>query len=70
MIQKIINVIAVFSGLTSALVVGSMVYYAVNEDSLREQARERLTDLISESISEIVLPDVTSGPMGPSMRLP
>ena len=70
MIQKIINVIAVFSGLTSALVVGSMVYYAVNEDSLREQARERLTDLISESISEIVLPDVTSGPIGPGMRLP
>jgi hypothetical protein len=70
MIQKLINVVALLSGLTSLAVIGGGVYIHLNQEAWQEQARERLTELITDSISDIALPDVTSGPMGPGMRLP
>ena len=72
MIQKLINVVALLSGLTSLAVIGGGVYVHLNQEAWREEARERLTEIIVDSISDIALPDVTSGPLqtGPSMRLP
>ena len=70
MIQKVINVVALLSGLTSLALIGSGVHGYMNREAYQEQARERLAELISDAISDVVLPDVTTGPMGPGMRLP
>ena len=70
MIQKLINVVALLSGLTSLALIGSGVHGYMNREAYQEQARERLAELISDAISDVVLPDVTTGPMGPGMRLP
>ena len=70
MIQKLINVVALLSGLTSLGLIGTGAYVYLNQEAYQEAARERLAELISDAISDIALPDVTSGPMGPGMRLP
>jgi|TARA_B100000035_G_scaffold121662_1_gene103438 hypothetical protein len=70
MIQKLINVVALLSGLTSLGLIGTGVYGYLNQEAYQEAARERLAELISDAISDVVLPDVTTGPMGPGMRLP
>jgi len=77
--QKIINLIALLSGLTSLAVVGGGVYLYKNADVLIEDAREKATQAAVEAVSaalpklvEAAMPDVpelptTTGPAIPNV---
>jgi hypothetical protein len=58
--QKLINVIALLSGLTSLAVIGGGAYVVINEDAWRAEARERLTEIITEGITD-ALPGLLDG---------
>lgn len=49
--QKVINVIALLSGLTSLAVIGGGVYLYKNADVMVEQARENLSKAAVEAVS-------------------
>ena len=49
--QKIINVIALLSGLTSLAVVSGGSYVYMNQEAWKEQAKERLAEVIAEGIT-------------------
>ena len=44
--QKLINVIALLSGLTSLAVIGGSVYVVMNQDAWRAQAQLELQNLV------------------------
>ena len=58
--QKLINVVALLSGLTSLAVIGGGVYVAMNQDAWREEAKERLTELVAGAITD-ELPGLMDG---------
>ena len=83
--QKVINVIALLSGLTSLAVIGGGVYLYKNADVMIEEARENVANAAVEAISEALpglidaampdIPEVTGpevpfGETGPELRLP
>ena len=83
--QKVINVIALLSGLTSLAVIGGGVYLYKNADVMIEDARKNVANAAVEAISEALpglidaaipdIPEVTSsevpfGETGPDLRLP
>ena len=83
--QKVINVIALLSGLTSLAVIGGGVYLYKNADVMIEEARENVANAAVEAISEalpglidaampdipeVTGPDVPFGETGPDIRLP
>ena len=83
--QKVINVIALLSGLTSLAVIGGGVYLYKNADVMIEDAREKVSEAAVEAISgalpglidaampdipEVTGPDVPFGETGPDIRLP
>jgi len=49
--QKVINVIALLSGLTSLAVIGGGVYLYKNADIMMEEAREKLSAAAVEAVS-------------------
>jgi hypothetical protein len=49
--QKVINVIALLSGLTSAAIIGGAGYVLMNQEAWQEQAKERLAEVIAEGIT-------------------
>ena len=49
--QKVINVIALLSGLTSLAVISGGVYVYMNQEAWQEQAKERLAEVIAEGIT-------------------
>ena len=69
--QKLINGIALLSGLVSLSVVGSGAYLYLNKDALIDQVKEQATEQIIEAITGALpgmlgsaipkLPSVTSG---------
>lgn len=77
--QKIVNVIALLSGLVSLGVVGTGVYLYKNADVLIENARERATEEVKKAVMDAVpgivdglipsVPEVTGGaiPAPPSV---
>ncbi len=74
--QKIINVIALASGLVSLSVVAGAGYLYVNKDTLVENARERVTTAVTEAVSgalpglvDAAMPEIptTTGPAIPSL---
>ena len=77
--QKLINVIALLSGLTSLAVIGGGVYVVMNQEAWQERARERLTEVIKDGVTRALpallddampeLPEVT-GPAIPSTTGP
>ena len=77
--QKVINVIALLSGLTSLAVIGGGVYVVMNQEAWQERARERLTEVIKDGVTSALpglldsampeLPEVT-GPAVPSTTGP
>ena len=76
MMQKVINVIALLSGLTSLAVIGSGVYLYKNANVMIEDARKNVANAAVEAISE-ALPDLIDAAMpdipevtGPDLRLP
>lgn len=58
--QKVINVIALLSGLTSLAFIGGGVYVAMNQDAWKEEAKERLTELVTGAITD-ELPGLMDG---------
>jgi len=77
--QKLINGVALLSGLVSLAVLGGGAYLYVQKDTLIEQSRERVTAAITEAITEAlpslvdaaipVVPEMT-GPVVPSPTMP
>ena len=83
--QKLINVIALLSGLTSLAVLGGGAYLYTQKDAMIEQARENLANAAVEAVTS-ALPGIldksiptlptTTGPAvpmvksGPDLRLP
>ena len=77
--QKLINGVALLSGLVSLAVLGGGVYLYVQKDTLIEQSRERVTAAITEAITEALpslvdaavpgVPEIT-GPAVPSPTMP
>lgn len=49
--QKVVNVIALLSGLTSLAVISGGVYVYMNQEAWQEQAKERLAEVIAEGIT-------------------
>tara|TARA_S200002703_G_scaffold3562_1_gene5085 strand:- start:159 stop:392 length:234 start_codon:yes stop_codon:yes gene_type:complete len=50
--QKLINVVALLSGLTSLAVIGGGAYVYVNMDTWKSEAQERLTGLVTGAITD------------------
>jgi len=50
--QKLINVVALLSGLTSLAVIGGGAYLYMNKDVLVENAREKVTVAVTEAITD------------------
>lgn len=50
--QKLVNTVALLSGLVSLSVLGGGVYLYVNKDALIEDARQRATEAVTEAISQ------------------
>jgi hypothetical protein len=77
--QKLINGVALLSGLVSLSVLGGGAYLYVQKDTLIEQSRERVTAAITEAITEALpgmldaavpgVPEMT-GPVVPSPTMP
>jgi len=67
--QKLINGIALLSGLVSFSILGGGVYLYVQKDTLIEQSRERVTAAITEAITE-ALPGMVGGLMPEMPELP
>ena len=84
--QKVINIIALLSGLTSLAVIGGGVYLYKNADVMIEEARKNVANAAVEAVSGALpglidaampeLPEVTSpdlpigGTTGPNIPLP
>jgi len=82
--QKVINVIALLSGLTSLAVISGGVFIYSNIDKWKEEARENLANAAVEAISEALpglidssmpsVPEVTGPALpsttGPNINLP
>ena len=74
--QKLINVIALLSGLTSLAVIGGGVYLYKNADVLMEDARKKVTAAAVEAVSsalptlvDAAVPELpeTTGPAIPKL---
>ncbi len=50
--QRLVNVIALLSGLTSLAVIGGSAYVYVNMETWQSEAKERLTDLVTGAITD------------------
>ena len=69
--QKLINVVALLSGLTSLGLIGGSAYLLLNKDTLIETARENVTKAATAAITEALpsmldaatpeLPEATGG---------
>mgnify|MGYP007029121067 CR=1 FL=1 len=50
--QKLINVIALLSGLTSLGLIAGSGYVLMNQEAWQREARERLTEIITEGVTD------------------
>jgi hypothetical protein len=60
--QKLINVVALLSGLVSLSVLGGGAWLYVNKDTLVEDARGKVTKAVTEAVTE-ALPAMMDGAM-------
>ena len=60
--QKLINVIALLSGLTSAALIGGAGYLLLNKDALIESAKEQAAKAATEAVAG-ALPGMVKGSM-------
>ena len=58
--QKLVNVVALLSGLTSLAVIGGGVYLYLNKDAMIEDVRSKATEEITKAITE-ALPSIIDG---------
>ena len=67
--QKILNALVIFNFTFAGILTGVLVYSYVNQDKLREEAKERLQEIVVDSVmgvldNSVPLPD-TTGPAIP-----
>ena len=67
--QKILNALVIFNFTFAGILTGVLVYSYVNQDRLREEAKERLQEIVVDSVMGVLddsvpLPD-TTGPAIP-----
>ena len=67
--QKILNALVIFNFAFAGVLTGVLVYSYVNQDKLREEAKERLQEIVVDSVMGVLddsvpLPD-TTGPAIP-----
>jgi len=68
--QKILNALVIFNFTFAGVLTGVLVYTYVNQDKLRDEAKERLQEIVVDSVMGVLddsvpLPDVT----GPAIPL-
>ena len=83
--QKLINVVALLSGLTSLGLIGGSSYLLLNKDALTDQAKSAAAKAATEAVSsalpgmldaampklpEATGPDLPVGKTGPAISLP
>ncbi|AMO43192.1 hypothetical protein R1080702_183 [Cyanophage S-RIM32] len=80
--QKLINLIALLSGLVSLSVLGGGAYLYLNKDTIVEDAKAKVTKAVTEAVTEALpgmidgampeMPEVTGGalPTGPTTTGP
>ena len=71
--QKIVNVVAVASGVVSLAVVGSGLFVFVNRDKLVDNVKSQVMDAVVGALSPAIdkqLPDVTGGVATPAPAAP
>ena len=64
MLQKIVNGIAIVSGVVSLAVVGTVGYVYVRKDAIIENVKTKVVESILPSVPLPTLPDVTGGAQG------
>ena len=67
--QKIVNVVAIASGVVSVAVVGSGLFVFVNRDKLVDNVKSQVMDAVVGALSPAIdkqLPDVTGGVATPA----
>ena len=67
--QKILNALVIFNFTFAGILTGVLVYSYVNQDKFREEAKERLQEIVVDSVMGVLddsvpLPD-TTGPAIP-----
>jgi hypothetical protein len=67
--QKLINAIALLSGLTSAALIGGSAYVLLNKDALIESAKKAAIEQVTASVSE-ALPGMIRGAMPEIPKMP
>ena len=67
--QKLINVIALISGLTSAALIGGAGYVLLNKDALIDQAKTAATKAATEAVAG-ALPGMIQGAMPEIPKMP
>ncbi len=73
MLQKIVNGIAIVSGVVSLAVVGTVGYVYVRKDAIIENVKTKIVESVLPSVPLPSLPDVTGGATGlaaPSTSVP
>ena len=68
--QKILNALVIFNFTFAGILTGVLVYSYVNQDKLRDEAKERLQEIVVDSVMGVLddsvpLPDAT----GPAIPL-
>ena len=64
MLQKIVNGIAIVSGVVSLAIVGTAGYVYVRKDAIIENVKAKVVESVLPSVPLPVLPDVTGGAAG------
>ena len=64
MLQKIVNGIAIVSGVVSLAVVGTVGYVYVRKDAIIENVKTKIVESVLPSVPLPSLPDVTGGATG------
>ena len=64
MFQKIVNGCAIFSGVVSLAVVGTVGFVYINKDSIINNVKNKVVESVLPSVPLPTLPDVTGGAQG------
>ena len=64
MFQKIVNGCAIFSGVVSLAVVGTVGFVYINKDSIINNVKNKVVESVLPSVPLPTLPDVTGGATG------
>jgi len=71
--QKLINVIALLSGLTSAAVIGGGTYLYLNKDAMIERVKQEAIEEVTKTVTGTVtgkLPGMVKSAIPPMPKLP